>query len=141
MEQKELFISEEETTEDRVLSFIISIGSSFPSEIERKLMINLDTANAVINKLINKELLMRIQPDENYPQPCIACRINHMRAQGVVGYGMISQRSWVCATEKGFWFVADKFKGQHRRANECYIETYPNIKDELTQQKNLTTSS
>lgn len=113
--------------EDRVLSFIISIGSSFPSEISRKMMLRVEQVNAIVTKLINKEFLMRLNPDKLYPQPLIKCRISDMQGIGITGFEQFAIRSWVCATEDGILFIINKYKGEHRRANYAYVETYPDI--------------
>jgi len=113
--------------EDRVLGFIISIGSSYPSEISRHLLLRVEQVNAILMKLINKEYLKRLILDRYYPQALIKCRINDMWALGILGFEQFSLRSWLIATEKGFWYFADRFEGDHRRANVAYVETYPNI--------------
>lgn len=113
---------------DRVLGYILSVGASFPSEIARHILLSVEQVNAITLKLINEELLKRIVPDQNYPQPCIKARIAEMWAQGIMGYNEFALRSWFIVTEKGFFYYADKFQGDHRRANEAYLETYPNIK-------------
>jgi hypothetical protein len=112
---------------DRVMGLIILKGSCFPSEIARDLTLEIEQVNAIITGLVRDEMLKKIIPDEIYPQPLIKCRIREMWSIGVKGYEAFCQRSWFILTEKAFWSYVDRHRGEHRQANEAYINTYSNI--------------
>ena len=114
---------------DRILGFIITLGSSFPSEISRRLLMDLPKVNAILIQMQNNGFILRMVPEELYPQALIKCRIAEMWGQGVWGYKEFALRSWFIATLKGFWHYTNKFQGEHRRANHAYIQTYPELED------------
>ncbi len=113
--------------EDRVLSIIISNGSSYPAEIAKHLILMTEQISAIVQKLINKGFVKRLLPDQFDPQPLIRNRICEMQSQGILCYGDFCSRSWIIATERGFWYYVDKYSGEHRQASEGYLLHYPNI--------------
>lgn len=117
--------------EDRVLGYILSVGTAYNSDISKHLLLSSEQVSAIVINLINKELLTRMIPDQYYPQPLMRARIAEMWAIGLVGgYKDFINRSWFIATEKGINYYSNKFKGEHRRISCAYLETYPEI--ELT---------
>lgn len=113
--------------EDRVLSIILSLGSSYPNEVAKHLVLMTEQISAIVQKLINKGFIKRILPDQYDPQPLIRPRIGEMQSQGILCYADFCKRSWVIATERGFWYFVDKYSGEHRQAADGYLKHYPNI--------------
>ena len=75
-----------EEDKDRILGYIISIGSSFPSEISRHLLIDISRVNGILIHMVNEGKIERLIPNEIYPQPLIKCCIMRMWGQGVFGF-------------------------------------------------------
>lgn len=113
---------------DRVMSYLLAVGASYPSELAEHLLINYDKINAILIQMESKKIIKRMVPDKLYPQPLIKCRIAQMWGKGISGHFEFLKRSWFIATERGFLEFQEKHQGEGRQAQIAYLETYPNLK-------------
>ena len=114
--------------EDKVLGWMLSKGAMFISELAKAL--NMPEANiqALLNKMINKELLVKIVPAQDYPQPLIRARIQDLWDNGVYGFGEFHRRSWFIPTFKAIQPFVEKHWGEHKRIAGAYLMSYPELK-------------
>src|SRR3990167_1128005 len=118
-----------ESDEWRVIGWIALKGSSCTNEIADTLEYDLETMKSIIKSLLKKQWIFRITIDENNLSPFVMCRLSELHSKGITQMKQFQERNFYALTEKGFDAYMVKFKGQHKRANNCYLQYVTPLED------------
>ena len=105
--------------EDEILRAIGRLGASYPSELSRIVLFDLDKVFRMVNKLKDDGMIERLRLDEYNPSPLIKCRMQDLWARGIKGFYMFSSMSFYILTKKGI----DKLKTKNLFKNKVTINS------------------
>ena len=121
---EELFSNRRNFSEEdewRVIGWLALKGSSWTNEIAETLEYDLEAIKALIRTLLKREWIFRVTIDANNPSPFVMCRLSELHSKGITQMKQFEERNFYALTEEGFERYAIKFKGHHKRANNCYL--------------------
>lgn len=108
---------------NKVLRSMARLGSTYSSELSRELLIEPEKVNRILQAVIERGYVERLELDEFQPSPLIKCRFNDLWARGIRGFFMFNMMSFFVLTTKGI----DKLKGENQfnkgiALNSAYID-------------------
>ena len=104
-----------------ILKYMLIQGVSYPTEIAKNVSLHIETVNKILNRLANDEIVIKIKPDRDHPQPIFYHKVYSYEYES---YREFARRSWWILTETGIAYCKLNFKGTKTQISPKLIRHY-----------------